>query len=201
MASPPETWANYRPRRSNYAILGGLVGGVAAFVGSYLAIAIGAAIDTFGLQTAVRRYTYVVERSADSMQALEWVFFEAHHVGSYAAVTEGGTTRTSPIPVRETAAWDGWLLLVPIVALPVVGYLVASVAPTWNLRSGFEAGASIAVGYCLLVVLFVALPTVSGSLDGTTVTVGPNRLWAIVVAGIAYPVAFGGVGGAIAGRS
>ena len=127
-------------------------------------------------------------------RALLWVFFDSHFVGTRTPQVVGpdGELLARPYLV-DTVGTLGleFLYLVPVVLTVAAGALAAfGVAPT--PREGFRAGLTVAVGYLLavLVGLFVAS---SGG-------VGPSPLRALVVAGVVYPLAFGALGGYLAGR-
>ena len=84
--------------------------------------------------------------------------------------------------------------LVPPVVLVVTGYVLASNANVTGTSQAAIAGALVAVGYAVLVVLLaLVVPHDAGraalSVDVTS---------ALVFAGVVYPVVFGAIGGVVA---
>ena len=201
MALDQSTSTSTSRRRTNFSVFGGILGGI------------GAAATTFVLFFVVKMSTIADVFNGiggrgtfgtvapDNLEMISWTFFEAHNVGTTASATGAGVSRSVAVPLRETPLWDAWFLLVPPLVLLGVGYFVASSTVSWDAVSGFQAGASIAFGYCVLAALAALTLTASVTEESVTVTVGPDLVPALIIAGIVYPVVFGGIGGAIAGRS
>lgn len=113
-----------------------------------------------------------------------WLFYDAHFVGT--RVGDAGM-------VADLVSMAGveFLYLVPPVLLLLAGGGVALLVGAADPRRGLVAGTTVAVGYLLAVVVLLPLVGFAG--------IGPVALRAAVVAGIVYPVAFGGAGGALVG--
>lgn len=84
--------------------------------------------------------------------------------------------------------------LIPIVLLVGAGFFVAS---NNRASNGFATGASVAVGYLAMTVLSIVLLFVLGS-GGVQIV---DLLISIVLAGVVFPVVFGGLGGLAADQS
>lgn len=187
-------------RRSNYAILGGFGGGIGAFV---LVFTLLLGLRVGRLSGAADYFTYFTSFDAvtpNNVEVLNWVFFEAHTVGTEITIGTAGTSRSSVTHVTHGVLYEPWFAIVPILALGAVGYLLGDLAYSWDVTSGFQAGASLVLGYFLGVGVAVFVLTTRGVTDGVTVTMGPEPLTGLLVAGLVYPVVFGGIGGAVAGR-
>ena len=186
-------------RRSNFAVLGGLGGGLGAFV---LAFTLLLFLRLGRLSGAADYFTYFTSFDAvtpNSVEVLNWVFFEAHTVGTEIAIAAGGTSRSSVTHLTHGVLYEPWFSVVPILALGSVGYLLADMAYSWDLVSGLQAGASVVLGYFLGATVAVFALAARGVADGVTVTIGPDPLAGLLLAGLVYPVVFGGLGGAVAG--
>jgi hypothetical protein len=99
----------------------------------------------------------------------------------------------APVPIDRLSTLLIALYLVPVVVLVAFGRSVtATGTPPVNATEAAGSGATVAVGYCLLIVFTsTAFAAVSPAL--TLLSAGTLRL--IAVAGVAYPVIFGGLGG------
>lgn len=132
--------------------------------------------------------------SIPEWKAVLWVFYDAHFVG----------TRTPEIVGPGGNVWAGgdlidtvgllgveYLYAVPVLALLAVGARAAMLAGAATPREGLMAGTTVAIGYLALVV--------AGLFAGSHGGIAPSPLRALAIAGVVYPVAFGGIGGAVAG--
>lgn len=152
----------------------------------------------------------------DTTEALLWTLFQAHGVDI--TVRESSTAPETSAAIADAAIVDpSWLVVaVPLVLLAAGGAATAALAPQ-SLWGAAGTGAAITVAYAPLAALAVWLATYSPSTvtmaiegdpgPGTAVfgdrwavgfSIGPDPLAAVFVAGIAYPVVFGAVGGAAA---
>lgn len=89
--------------------------------------------------------------------------------------------------------------LLPIVILLLAGYYRASQGGPADAGDGFRLGASITAGYLVGAILsiVVALVMLGGS-GSSGLQLNADTIISLVVAGIVFPVVFGGVGGAVA---
>lgn len=140
----------------------------------------------------------LVERSgagADVWTMVGWLFYNAHFVGIEVPITgesvnvlAGGNPTTVPPPVYH---------LVPPVLLTLAGYLAARSEPSRHRGVIAAAGGGIVAGYLPLAaagafVFAFEVPMVGMSLR-------PDPVASVLLAGIAYPVAFGTASGAVYG--
>lgn len=120
-----------------------------------------------------------------------WLAYNAHNV-AFRMPTRDGTAAHSFIGSSgELTA----LYLLPPALLLLAGFLVArSTDRTGRPRRAALAGASVAGGYCVVALAGAFLTGV----EAFGRTAGPDLLAAALLAGVAYPVVFGGLGGALA---
>lgn len=196
------------PSSRELPLLPGVLLGMAAFVGTY-AIA-------YSLRASVlARSALSVQVGANTPETprlVGWLVYRAHLVPIEYSIegapgTVAGVLRSGDVPVAlerlARALEPGGLLLVPLAALFVCGFYAALECDVTGPRAGALAGATVVAGYALLVVAAVVATEwqVSYSLFDTTVAVeiGPKELWAILLAGVVYPLIGGAAGGAAAG--
>lgn len=137
-----------------------------------------------------------------------WLFYNAHFV----PVSAGNFPNSTPtfVPNLLLIAREPLyllLILVPPLTLCLAGFLIArstsrggttvSVSSGMNLSSSTVRGMSITMGYlpCVLIgaVVFSTTPV-----DQRVAMLAPEFLLSLLVAGMLYPVVFGGIGGWIA---
>ncbi len=132
-------------------------------------------------------------------QGIGWIFYAMHYVQiSISASGPGGSISES---IGAANVNDTYLFIVPIGLLVLAGYLIAKRTDAKNVKKGAIAGVSITIGYFLFAVLASFIVAWNGNVSGADVTVRPNLIQTVLIAGIAYPVILGGIGGAIAGST
>jgi len=148
---------------------------------------------------------------ASWVKVVGWVFYAAHTVELRLTGAAGDSAATGTVNVFEwgsqltaltSAVPEVLYLAVPVVVLVgSAGALVRRV-PDARDRTGTAAavGASVVVGYLPLAALGQVLVshTETGFGGATSLTVGPDLLPSLLVAGVVYPVVCGAVGGALA---
>jgi hypothetical protein len=175
-------------------VAAGAVGGVAAFLLGYVLTFLTKAGDTSDPLGDLGGSLGGADIAPAGWQVIGWFFFQAHNVGIEASVSVGdGGSQQLPSDIGVV------LLLVPVVSLAVAGAIVASQADAGDAVGGVVAGASVAVGYLVLAVVFALVTPWTVSAAGASATVGPTLITAVLLAGVVYPVVFGAVGGAVAG--
>ena len=120
-----------------------------------------------------------------------WVFLNAHGVVTRFPGLFGTTSSANLVEQFET--FSTLLYAVPVVTLVAAGAAVAVARGASSVTSGAIAGATTVVGY---------LPVAVAGLALFSVTVGdavarPDPVTAVLLAGLAYPLALGTVGGAV----
>lgn len=175
---------------------GGVAAGVVAFVLGYAVAYLAAAGD---VAAQLDPFSPLSDPPA-VWQGVGWVAFAMHNVPVRTVGSVGGVVETT---LRAGELRETWLLLVPVVLLAVVGYLLARNAGTDAPADGALAGTTVTAGYLPAAVLGLVL--VRWSLEGSAlgqsvdVTIGPDPVAAVLVAGLLYPAVLGAAGGAVAG--
>ena len=121
-----------------------------------------------------------------------WVFYNAHLVD----ISYTGIGLFSP-PRSFVGGEDGFtalLYLIPPALLSVAGLAVGRYRGADEASEGALTGALVAPGYLLLSIVGTFAFSVSvGDASGA-----PDLIPAVLIAGVVYPVVFGGLGGALA---
>lgn len=163
--------------------------GVGAFLLDYLVTWV-----TAGLAVASTAAPWPFSGAAPDWKAVLWLVYDSHFVGTRTPQVFGPNgDLLAGSELLDTVALLGtdYLYAVPVVLLVVAGGLVAWHVGAAGPREGLLAGVTVAVGYLAVVVLALFVASDGG--------VAPSPLRAVVVAGIVYPVAFGALGGTLAG--
>jgi hypothetical protein len=185
----------------------GFLLGIAAFLGSYAVL-----YSLRASELASSVLPLPAAGSPEVPQVVGWLLYRAHFVPIEYTIegtvgTVRGVVRSGGVPAAlerlAQALEPGTLLLVPLFMLFVCGFYAGIEADAADPQTGAAAGASVVVGYLLVVVVAVAAITwsVSQSVFDVTVTVaiGPETVRAVLFAGLLYPLAGGAIGGAAAG--
>ncbi|CCQ34526.1 hypothetical protein HLRTI_001563 [Halorhabdus tiamatea SARL4B] len=181
------------------SIGGGLIGGVLAYVLGYGVIALSKsdAIDgVSGLFGVLSQFGGEFDYPA-GWKLAGWVFYRAHNVDVLIDVS--GSDSPNPVALTESVFWEPWFFAVPVVALVVLGAVVAYATAARSAVAGAVAGGSVVFGYVLVVAVGVVVTGWSTSVLGVEASAGPDLVVAILLAGIAYPLVIGGIGGTIGG--
>lgn len=165
-----------------WTVVRGAVAGAGGFALAYLATALAVHADPAPLVSEFELYGHLFWVLAG------WAHYDAQFVG----VSAGATTYAVVVAgALSPAAYR----LVPPAALVAAGFVAGLRADVAATADRTAAGALVVAGY---------LPTALGaglamhvSMRGAVV--GPSLVRAAVVAGLAYPLLFGAVGGALAG--
>lgn len=165
-------------RVSAPTLVRGAVAGVAAYLVGYAFAYLSAAADVQRIARAYQPLADAGGRFVPAWKAAGWAFTDAHFVGT---VYPGGAV--------EMVGFAGveYLYLVPPLLLLAAGGVVAFVSRVSDRRDGLVAGATVTAGYLPFAVAFALLARYAN--------VHSSLLRALVVAGVVYPVAFGGLGG------
>lgn len=117
-----------------------------------------------------------------------WLYYNAHLVES--RVTVGPVTTYVDLIGQGEGPLEV-LYLVPPLFLLVAGYLVARrTDDRETVAAGAQAGVTVVSGYLVLVLVGVFAFQAGGS--------GPELVSSLLLAGVVYPLVFGGLGGGIA---
>lgn len=168
----------------------GAVFGAGAFVVNYIVTYVFVTLD--GVETGpVSTWKYVGN-----------ILYNAQFVDSKSSGPAGSTTGNAlaePGQSGLTSTIPSFIYqLVPIVVLVVAGVLVAQQAQSrLDTKSGAAAGATLVAGYTVLAILGTFLFKYSISFLGQSTSVAPDLIPAVLLAGIAFPLALGAVGGVL----
>lgn len=160
----------------------GAAAGIAAWVLTYLITYLVTASDfrnsLFGQFTDVPVW-----------KSVGWVFFNAHFVETVFEIPIFGGSGSF---IGGDDGFTVLLYIVPVLLLLGAGLIVGRYggAPRLNAGRAALAGATLTVGYLVLSIIGVVL--------FPTENVTPDAVTAVLLAGIVYPLLFGGVGGFIA---
>jgi hypothetical protein len=137
--------------------------------------------------------------SIPEWKAALW-YFHGGHFGQMQKYGERAVTQTNSYQNFIKLLTDQGIslasILLPVVLLLLTGFALAWILGETETGSGAVAGASVVVGYLGVAVLAGVVMGVSGE----SYSLGPYWPSLVLVTGVAFPVTFGGVGGALAGR-
>lgn len=189
-------------------VLLGVLAGFLAFVAGFAAMA---------LLSDARENAELVENLVDATgpvgisvsqflpewyELLSWVFLANHHVDVSATVGDELGTGAFVADYTETVLpTASELQLLPPLLLTGAGFLVASHRSRSTLLDAVRAGGTVVLGYLpgILLVLSVATFQVVFPVgDVVLLEISPDFGRAIVIAGLGYPLVFGGFGGLLA---
>jgi|GEM_PF-250249 len=182
--------------REGIPFIAGTIGGLLAWIVGYAITYMGTVDRLEGHHAA--QLLDGVTNDAEGWKLVGWLFYNAHTVDI--ALPQIGIL--SPQEYNAIGASDGplWLLyLLPpvLLALAGVGVVLLSLTPIRSVRGGAVAGATIALGYCLATAAGLVVFTVG--IDESVIR--PDPVSSLLLAGLFYPLAFGALGGALAGAT
>ena len=132
------------------------------------------------------------EGESATYELVGWVFYNAHLVD----ISYSGLGPFSP-PRNYIGGEDGFtvfLYLIPPALLLIAGLAIGRYRGVTEINDGAITGALVTPGYLILSILGTFLFTVSvGGASGA-----PDLIPAIFIAGLVYPIVFGGIGGVLA---
>lgn len=179
-------------------------------------VGVAAAVLAFGLTVAVT----IAEPGSDDgggtdveleedpgwVDAYGWLFFSTHFVEVEASVTADTgqqASQTFDLVEEETDLPAIIYRLIPVLSLTAVGYLFARFSLDDQARpsDGIRAGGLLTAGYLPAVVAGLLLFAHRTGYVGGVVSYSVPFLPGLAIAGIVYPVVFGGLGGYLAHRA
>ncbi|UPW00858.1 hypothetical protein M0R88_01850 [Halorussus gelatinilyticus] len=170
----------------------GAVAGVGAWLLGYLVAYVW---KSAAISEALRGVGFVSQllggEAIPAWKGVSWLFLNAHFVATRFPTITGGT-RTANVVTRE----GGSTLLL---ALPVLVLLGAGVVAGYGRPGGAveraKAGGTVALGYLPLSAGVALVAT--HAIGDTGTAVSPDPVTAVLLAGLAYPLVLGAVGGAL----
>lgn len=171
------------------ALVGMLVGGLAWIAGYLISYVI---VSERLRDTALQEVIELIQGDPATFEMAGWVFFNMHFVDTAIRdlpVIGGHATNF----IGGEDGFSALLYLVPIVLLLAGGLVTGYFSGTDDPTTGGAVGATLTLGYllCTLVGIVVFEMMIAG------VTIGPDTLAAILLAGLVYPIVAGGTGGVV----
>ena len=187
--------------RGNLSFVGGILGGgIAYFVGLLGTYALfastegrsGAADEAVTVSDeTIETFLLTLDEAPETFDSIAafagWIFYNAHGVAI--SVGNEGTINLAALTDLGLVSFA----LIPAVLLFCFGGLVALLKRADGLLGGFISGSSVLIGYLPLAVAGALFFKISES--GTTLAV--QLLPAILLAGILFPLLFGGLAGLV----
>lgn len=175
-------------------LLRGGVAGTVAFLAGY---ALTYAWKASTVNDALRGVNFVADllgtTTIPTWKAVAWLFYGQHYVQTTHPTIGGRGMLNLVQQSNDTTV----LLLIPPLLLVLAGAIVVAIEEREELGSAALGGALVVAGYAPLA---IAGAFVTAHEMGDAGTVAPDPVGAILVAGLLYPIVFGGIGGAIAQR-
>jgi hypothetical protein len=172
-------------------VVSGAISGLVAWVLGYVFtfLIVGADVQ----DSAAQRFIEAVGGEPATHEMVGWAFYNAHFVDTiYTDVPAFGSFTTNA--VGGDGGFSPLLYLIPVGLLVAAGLAVGQYRDVDNPVDGLTAGLTIVPGYLVLTVLGLFLFEVTlGGASG-----GPERLDAVLIAGLVYPAVFAGAGGVVA---
>lgn len=168
----------------------GAVAGVVAYVLGYLLTYLATA-DAIRSSTATQVLELLTGNSP-VWKLVGWAFYGGHLVDAIIPGLFGGSNAVNLVAADPIT--DAVYLIPPLVLL-VAGAVAAHVADAAEAVEGAKAGVAVVAGYLPLAVVGVFAFTVRIE----DATAAPDLAMALLLAGVVYPLVFGGVGGAARG--
>lgn len=171
-------------------VAGGVGAGIAAYVLGYLVTYV---LHRSSIEEDISVFNTIVSLFGGdpipAWQGVGWLFYNAHLVD-----TVIGSDQTSNIIASTDGATFTLLYAVPIVLLFAGGAALAVFSNPSSPLDGTITGMQTVLGYFPLAVIgvFVFAYSVADT------TVQPDLITAVLLAGIVYPLLFGGLGGTVA---
>jgi hypothetical protein len=166
----------------------GALVGTAAFVFGYLVTHLWQAVN---VRESLETYNFFAELFGGSAiptwKAVGWLFYNAHLVPF--TYPEGGGRASADFIAGGDA--PTLLYLLPPLLLVVAGFVLTRVANANSTDTGVRAGVGVVAGYVLLAVLGLFVFQHGSGGD----SIHPQYALGVLVAGVVYPVLFGGLGG------
>jgi len=139
-----------------------------------------------------------------------WFFYSSHFVDTTVSAEALGESQSQSAnmlsEVTDLTIPEPIWYLVPIVCLLVAGYVTAkAISNTAETADAAKAGATVIAGYLPLAAVGTFIFSKSGdftrssfgqSVSGS-ISMGPDMMMALLLAGLAYPLVLGAIGGAL----
>lgn len=186
--------------------------GLAAGAGA-LAYLVGFAITYFLLESDIRQNMQEQTQAMATLQqygadppavwqGVGWFFYGAHNVQLEISAEAAGQSFSQSVPVTQGPVWTPVLYLIPVLALVGAGALATRGSNAPSHGEAAKQGATVIAGYLPLAIAGVFVVAwsaeVTSGVQSAEVTLRPQLMTAVLLAGIVYPAVFGGIGGYVA---
>lgn len=190
--------ANTFDRVDRTAALYGGAGGVAAYLLGYLLTYVWKASAVAEALRGINVIASLLGAEAiPAWKAVGWLFYNAHFVATRVPAP-GGSAMVDFVARSDDGALVALYLLIPAFLL-LAGFVAGRIGGTEDgIATGAVRGAAVAIGYFPLAV--VGGSVFAHSIGNTGAKIAPDFVTAVLLAGLVYPLVFGAVGGAVAGR-
>ncbi|QCC50981.1 hypothetical protein [Halapricum salinum] len=185
---------------------GAALGAAAYVVGYILTYVFVEMEDSMDVETITQASGDIPGMDIGTTDVVGWVFYSTQFVEFEYSVEGGGVSQSNSGNILSETADLGipeaiWYLI-PVVALLGAGYIVAqSINHQGDAGEAAKAGATVIAGYLPLAAIGAFLFNKSAEIsqfDQTaSISMGVNMATAIILAGVAYPLVLGAVGGAL----
>ncbi len=170
----------------------GAVAGVGAWLLGYLVAYVW---KSQAVSEALRGVGFVSEllggEAVPAWKGVSWLFFNAHFVAARFPTITGGT-QTANFVTGEDGSTA--MVVLPVVVLLAAGFVAAYGRPGGALERA-KAGATVALGYLPLSAGVALVAT--HAIGDTDAAIAPDLVTAVLLAGLAYPLVLGAVGGTL----
>jgi hypothetical protein len=174
----------------------GAVAGLAAFAVGYV---LTYAWRAPAVNDSLRGLNFLAElvgaEAIPTWKGVAWLFYGAHGVATRFPTLGGGTELVNMVEQSGDGTVALLYVLVPVLLL-VAGGLAARLADADSPGEGAAAGATVVVGYVVLAAVGTVLA--AHAIGDTGSGIAPDPVTGVLLAGVVYPLVFGGVGGALA---
>lgn len=187
MSSTPDSTLD-----STTVIRGGAAGAVAFLLGYLITYAWQAPAVQKSLSGINAIAELIGAQAIPTWKGVGWLFFNAHVVATRVPALGGGDRMVNFISTSDDGALMALYVLVPAL-LVLAGAAVARYGHADRPANGAAAGVTVVVGYLPLAVVGAFAV---GHTFGEGISVSPDPVTAVALAGLVYPAFFGAVGGA-----
>lgn len=178
------------------ALAGGIGGGVAYLLGYLITYTWKASAVTDALRGINLIASLLGGETIPAWKAVGWLFYNGHFVATRVP-GPGGPAMVDFIARSDDPALGALYLVIPVLIVLAGGVGAWAMETADGLRPAAFVGITVTVGYFPFAVggaLLVAHP-----IGNTGASIAPDMITAVLLAGLVYPIVFGGIGGAIGG--
>lgn len=173
----------------------GAVAGAAAFIVGYV---LTYAWRAPAISDSLRGMNFLARllgiESIPTWKGVAWLFYGAHGVATRFPTVGGGTQLVNMVEQSGDGTITLLYVLVPVLIL-LAGAATAWLVDAVDTGEAATAGATVAIGYFVLATAGTVV--FAHAVGDTGARIAPDPVTGVLLAGLVYPVVFGGIGGAI----